>query len=156
MESSKVVLVAEDDPATQNLIEVMLRGLGVDGVIAPDVESAIVCLDTVLFDLVMVDRHLAGRSGADVLRHHRAKELVCPALGMSEQWTDATRAEMLGLGCATLIDKPFPLESFMQVVGKMVGVRAPEGSGREDSGKWPAADTQMATVAAAATTTSRT
>ncbi|MBI3271669.1 MAG: response regulator [Planctomycetes bacterium] len=124
---ARVVLVVDDDVSVQNLVEAVLAGLGVDGVIAPDGESGIACLDTVQFDLALVDLDLPGMSGVEVARHVREKGLTCTVVGMSGVWTDDTRAEMMALGAVSVLDKPISIEPFARLLSMLLGLPSSEG-----------------------------
>jgi two-component system sensor histidine kinase BarA len=69
------VLVAEDNPVNQVVVQAMLAELGATSVVAADGQEALDCLRDEAFDLVLMDVHMPRLDGLAATRALRAAEL---------------------------------------------------------------------------------
>lgn len=67
----KRALIVEDNPDAVELFRIALEGSGVQCQIVMDGDAAIGAVDATVPDLVLLDLHLPGASGVEVLRHIR-------------------------------------------------------------------------------------
>jgi two-component system cell cycle sensor histidine kinase/response regulator CckA len=72
------------------------------------------------FDALVLDINLAGLTGVELARRARLLSPGLPILVMSGRVTDPDRAEMAGLGVASVLQKPFTLEEFGAAVSALV------------------------------------
>ncbi|MBI3272151.1 MAG: response regulator [Planctomycetes bacterium] len=114
------VLVVDDEAVVRNLVEAILEDVGVECILVKDVGSALASLDALTFDLVVTDVQLGGRSGIEVVRHLVRRKLAVPVIAMSGTWTAAQRLEMQGLGCTDMVEKPFNVGGFLNLVRKLL------------------------------------
>lgn len=68
------LLVAEDNVINQRLIVEMLRSLGHTGVVVGDGAKALKCLETLQFDLILMDASMPVMDGMEAISAIRAKE----------------------------------------------------------------------------------
>lgn len=68
------VLVAEDDPVNQIIVQAMLNELGATSVVAADGQQALDCLRTTPFDLVLMDMQMPRLDGASATQALRSRE----------------------------------------------------------------------------------
>ncbi len=122
---SKRVLVVEDDPLIQKLVENFLRTLpSVDVVVVSDARSALTQLESgTSFGLVCLDLMLPEVSGFELCRRIRALPGAedLPILIVSARTLPADRAYAEELGANGYITKPFTRADFLKQVRSLVG-----------------------------------
>jgi PAS domain S-box-containing protein len=146
------VLVVEDSPVNQALIERQLIRLGCEAVVAPTGVEALGLMDQMAFDLVLMDRQLPGIDGLETTRRWRAQEnpsgTRLPIVAMTASAAPGVQAECLEAGMDGFLAKPARLEDvgsvldrFLRPVGGPPALAAgDDGEPREptDSGAEPA------------------
>lgn len=82
--------------------------------------DALACLARHRIDLALIDLHMPGMSGAELLRHIRADARMAdmPVLVISAEDRQAQLAELFAQGAAFL-QKPFSVEALRSVVGQI-------------------------------------
>ena len=103
------ILVVEDEPAIQSLIEVNLRRAGHVVQLAPDAETARRMVQEALPDLVLLDWMLPGMSGVDFARLLRseARTRPLPIIMLTARAEERDKIEGLDLGADDYVTKPF-------------------------------------------------
>lgn len=119
------LLVVDDDEAWRLTLKDWLARKNVQVVGCSHGDWAITAIQTHRPDVVMLDVHLPGRSGLDVLRsvRHRWPALpviVTTAFGGAESEEAAT-----SLGASAYLAKPFRMERLFTVLRRLLG--APDG-----------------------------
>jgi two-component system copper resistance phosphate regulon response regulator CusR len=107
------VLVIEDDPTVGQFVK---RGLeeqrwSVD--LVADGEEGEALARSQLYDLVVLDMRLPGRSGLDVLRNLRARGFERPVLVLTAQDAIDAKVETLRAGADDYVTKPFAFEELL-------------------------------------------
>ncbi|WP_323679861.1 response regulator [Exiguobacterium indicum] len=103
------LLIVEDEPGIRNLLAQLFRAEGYETDVAVDGEEAIVYLQEVAYDLLLMDVNMPGRTGIEVLRHQdrigrRVRTILMTALGEKEAMEEAKR-----LGVVAFFGKPFDI-----------------------------------------------
>lgn len=121
----KRILIVEDEPGYQELMESLLMGGPFDLTICGSVEEAIVKIDTELFDLIITDINLQGMTGIQVLEKMKALDRLeaCPVVMCSSQFDPDTKEMCAGLGAAGFIPKPYQFDMVLNTVKTMLGVQ---------------------------------
>ena len=107
------VLVIEDDPTVGQFVK---RGLeeqrwSVD--LVADGEEGEALARSQLYDLVVLDMRLPGRSGLEVLRNLRARGFERPVLVLTAQDAIDAKVETLRAGADDYVTKPFAFEELL-------------------------------------------
>lgn len=111
-----LVLLVEDNPANQRLLQITLASLGhrVESAITGEEGWALLERDGAeRFDLILLDMHLPGLDGFSLARQIRArfgrqpKVVALTALAM-----EGDRKRVLDAGCDEYISKPISLAEF--------------------------------------------
>ena len=124
------IMVVEDDAATAELLRVVLNGVpGWGAVVVHDAAAAREVGRYVWLDALVLDLHLPGVSGLELLARWRA----------APDWTDPPvvlltadpthpegRAAVAAGGVAALRGKPFNLDDLVAVVRQVVAARPPQ------------------------------
>lgn len=120
----KRILIVEDEPGYQELIESILSAGPFDLTICGSVEEAMVKIDTELFDLIITDINLQGMTGIQVLERMKAlgRLEACPVVMCSSQFDPETKELVAGLGAAGFIPKPYQYDMLVSTVRSMLGV----------------------------------
>lgn len=103
------LLIVEDEPGIRNLLAQLFRADGYETDVAVDGEEAIVYLQEAVYDLLLMDVNMPGRTGIEVLRHQdrigrRVRTILMTALGEKEAMEEAKR-----LGVVAFFGKPFDI-----------------------------------------------
>jgi len=110
------VLVVDDDPAIRLLCRVNLELDGHDVTEAGTLDDARDAMVDDEFDLVILDVHVAGGDGRDLLAELRETK---PKLPVALLTGSAHRSELLRTGADALIPKPFTLEELRDTVHRL-------------------------------------
>src|SRR6185436_13573176 len=104
------VLVVEDEPTLCDVYEDFLSERGHEAVIAQTAEAALQSLQHERPDAVILDIHLPGMSGLDLLRLRITHELGVPVIVISGMVGEQQARECLALGAREFMGKPVSLE----------------------------------------------
>jgi CheY-like chemotaxis protein len=110
------VLVVDDDPAIRLLCRVNLELDGHEVTEAGTLDDAREAIVTNNFDLVILDVHVAGGDGRDLLAELRTTR---PHLPVALLTGSADRSELVRTGADALIPKPFTLEELRGTVEQL-------------------------------------
>lgn len=104
-----LVLVAEDDPVTRELIVYKLASEGYDLVAAEDGTSALAMARERVPDIAVLDVHMPGMSGFDVCHMLHANEDLAriPVIMLTANAQEADLATGVELGAVDYVPKPF-------------------------------------------------
>jgi CheY-like chemotaxis protein len=123
VELKKTVLVVEDSPVIQRLIDVCLRPSGFETIQATDGISGFEAAEEHLPDLVILDVGLPGMDGWAVLDAIRSgeetSELVVLVLTAHAQ--EETRLIAESSGANAFLTKPFRPTELREMVAKLIG-----------------------------------
>lgn len=105
--SKQRILVAEDDTNIRNGLFALLQAEGYDVCVAKDGEEAIKRYTERKPDLVILDIMMPKKSGYDVCRAIRSKDLQTPLIMLTAKGEEIDKVLGLGLGADDYITKPF-------------------------------------------------
>jgi two-component system phosphate regulon response regulator PhoB len=122
------ILVVEDEPAIQSLIEVNLRRAGHGVQLASDAETARHLVQEALPDLVLLDWMLPGMSGVDFARLLRsdARTRMLPIIMLTARAEERDKIEALELGADDYVTKPFSPRELMARIKAVLRRHAPQ------------------------------
>src|SRR5262245_12179842 len=109
---TRLVLLVDDDPDTTDLYEIVFQRLGHATLTAPDGETAVGLLRERRPDLMLLDLHLPGISGLEVLRSLRQTERDSQRLPVLVLTADAFSGDidaLRKLNCDGILTKPVDL-----------------------------------------------
>jgi CheY-like chemotaxis protein len=120
----KRILIVEDEPGYQELMESLLIAGPFELTICGSVEEAVVKIDTELFDLIITDINLLGLTGFEVLGKMKAMDRLeaCPVIMCSSQFDENTKEMALNMGAAGFIPKPYQYEMVLSTVKAILNV----------------------------------
>jgi len=125
---SATILVVEDEPAIQALIEVNLRRAGHTVLLAADAETARQLVRDALPDLVLLDWMLPGMSGVDFARLLRseARTRLLPIIMLTARAGERDKIEGLELGADDYVTKPFSPRELVARIKAVLRRHAPQ------------------------------
>jgi len=107
------ILVVEDEPDLRKVLSTLLRRGGYTVDLAEEGNGACDRLSHEVYDLIITDLKLPGRSGIEVLRASRQACPETPVIVITAFGTDETAAEARRLGAFNYILKPFDTDKIL-------------------------------------------
>jgi DNA-binding response OmpR family regulator len=124
------VLIVEDEATLRRIIAINLTGRGLLVREAETAEAAVGAVAHERPDLILLDINLPDRTGWDVLRELRRREIEVPTIVISAVRANPSRlAEFHPLA---YLPKPFPIEALLRLVFAAPGRRPGEQTENED------------------------
>lgn len=125
MEGRKKVLVAEDDPATRKMIQIVLERFGYDVVPIADGEAAVRACTESVPDLAIFDVKMPKKTAWEVLAELEERKLLTtfPIIVLSASMNADKLASRFEGICLTLM-KPFEIEALVAAVEKCLEKKA--------------------------------
>jgi len=109
-------LIVEDDPDVAEYIELALQEGEYRTKVAGTIQDAGNMLDSLQFDLILLDINLPGGSGLELIRHVRGHKNQIPIIIVSSESEVNSRIKALDLGADDYVVKPFsPLELLARI-----------------------------------------
>ncbi len=112
------ILVVDDESRIRHLLSIMLTGVGHEVIQAEDGEKAWVLLNKSPVDMVISDIRMPRLSGTDLLKKIKAVGLPCPVVFITAFATVESAVEVMRLGAADYITKPFEEERILLTIEK--------------------------------------
>ena len=107
------VLVVEDERKLAQVLSSALHAEHYDVVVAPTGEDGFYRVNAELFDLVVLDLMLPGRSGLEILQTLRQRHIETPVLILTARDGIEDRVLGLDLGADDYLVKPFALPELL-------------------------------------------
>ena len=127
-EGNRSVLIVEDDESLRHIVSQYLRAQGYRVDEASSAEGAASALDGGLRPgAVILDLNLPGDTGWDLLRGSSLAAAGSPPVIITSATTVSPR-RLAEFGCAGYLPKPFPLETLVATVERVLALRRPVGS----------------------------
>ena len=125
-----LILVVEDEPAIQSLIEVNLHRAGYGVILAADADAAKREVQKALPDLVLLDWMLPGMSGIDLARRLRADTRTrrLPIIMLTARAEERDKIEGLDVGADDYVTKPFSPRELMARIKAVLRRNAPQAT----------------------------
>jgi two-component system, OmpR family, phosphate regulon response regulator PhoB len=122
----QLVLIVEDHEDTQACVAQQLEDYGFEVLTASDGESAMRLMRERRPALVYLDMNLPNVSGYDVCEQIRTDPLLqdIPVVMTSAQTSVSVRASCIEAGADAFVPKPFQLDVFAEMIGRMVSGNA--------------------------------
>jgi len=114
--SSQHVLVVDDEPAMQRVLEIMLRRMGHEVLLAADGQSALGIVQNTPLDLVLTDLRMPGMDGIALLAAIRSQGIKTPVIVMTAHGTIESAVAAMRQGAYDYILRPFDVESVELVI----------------------------------------
>ena len=106
MNEGKRILIIEDDQEISKLLSVILTKLGMDTVLAYSGTEGLLQLQNNIFDLILLDLMLPGKSGEELVQEIRVESSI-PIIVISAKIDIENKVQVLKMGADDYITKPF-------------------------------------------------
>ena len=114
------ILAVDDDDRLRDLLKRYLSREGHDVTTAKDAASARKLMDTMTFDLVILDVMMPGEDGLSLLKSVREKKSDTPIILLTARGQPSERIEGLKLGADDYLPKPFEPEELALRIGSIL------------------------------------
>src|SRR3974390_1066406 len=115
------IFVVDDDPAIRNLLALLFSRRGYEVVCFADGASVLATMRTQSPTCVLLDVHIPGKSGIDILRDLNARNHPAPVFIMSGKGDIPMAVEAIKGGAIDFIEKPFRVTEVVTRVEEAVG-----------------------------------
>jgi FixJ family two-component response regulator len=116
-----LVVVIEDDPASQRTIARVLRAGGYEAVIYGSAEEYLSSPPQSPPIGMLLDVHLGGMSGLDLQRRLRSEGATIPVIIITAFDDARSRERAERLGCVAYLRKPCEAETILALLRRLVG-----------------------------------
>ena len=120
--SSQRVLVVDDEPKMQRVLEILLRRLGHEVLLAADGQAALTLAQSVPVDLVMTDLRMPGMDGIALLTALREHGIAAPVILLTAYGTVESAVRAMKKGAYDYILRPFDVEAVEVVVTRALAL----------------------------------
>lgn len=107
------LLLVEDEPDMAALLRAALTRQDFLADCVPSIEQAIEAIETISYDLILLDRHLEDGDGASLIPHIRKHRPHTPIVVLSAKGSTNDRIEGLDLGADDYLAKPFVIDELL-------------------------------------------
>jgi UDP-3-O-[3-hydroxymyristoyl] N-acetylglucosamine deacetylase len=118
---SETILVVDDEENIRHTLRGVLADEGYDVVEAPDGRQALELMRRVAPRLAIVDVWMPEVDGIELVERMRTQAPGVPIIVISGHGTIETAVHVIRLGAFDFLEKPFPLDAFLNVVGRALG-----------------------------------
>ncbi len=122
------VLVVEDEPAIAELISINLRHAGFEVTVAMTADQALLEVDRILPDLVVLDWMLPGQSGVAIAKRWRSQSRTreLPIIMLTARAEEGDKVTGLDAGADDYLTKPFSTNELLARIRAVLRRKAPE------------------------------
>ena len=120
------ILLAEDNPATQSLISIIMEQMGVDLTIVDNGQAAVEFLEKEVVDLVLMDCQMPQMDGFNATAQLRAKGIETPIVALTAYAREEDAEQCLAAGMNDFLSKPFRQSEMRAILQKWLP-RKPQG-----------------------------
>jgi len=104
------ILVVDDEPPIRELLKKYLSARGYRVRVASDGQQALALVDQKSPDLIVLDVHMPGMNGIEVLKKLRAKNYAGAVIFLTSSQDETLLRKGLELGSLDILGKPVDLE----------------------------------------------
>jgi DNA-binding response OmpR family regulator len=131
MAAAASILVVEDDPALQDLLDLHLGDLGYRVDLVGDGRAGLERARVGDYALIILDRMLPGMEGLEVCRALRAEGVPTPVLLLTARGEEQDKVLGLDGGADDYVTKPFSIRELLARVGALIRRRRLDGTEHE-------------------------
>lgn len=117
------VLHVDDDPMNLRVVQEILGAFGHDAVMACSGQEALERLAVEAFDIMLLDIHMPGMTGVDVIERLRSSsgpERDIPVIALTADVYSRRPAEYVALGFNDFVSKPILVSGLMATIKRCV------------------------------------
>ncbi|HXY81756.1 MAG TPA: response regulator [Gaiellaceae bacterium] len=118
------IVVVDDDPIVRRLLRTTLPSESFDVLEASNGDAALRLVDGADASLVVLDWHLPGRTGDDVLAESKRRAPALPVLVLTAEQDPGERDRAVQLGADVFLTKPFSPSELLEAIERLLGESA--------------------------------
>jgi signal transduction histidine kinase/CheY-like chemotaxis protein len=122
------ILVAEDNPANQILIQAILDRMNIQATMACDGALAVKIATEETFDLILMDIQMPNLNGYQATRMLKKKGIKAPIVALTAHAMEGDRQKCLDAGCDDYLSKPVNKGKLSELLGKYLKRQEPSDS----------------------------
>ncbi len=115
------VLLAEDNPTTQNLISILLGQMGIELTIVDNGQAVLDFLAKETVDLILMDCQMPQLDGFEATSQLRAQGLATPIIALTAYARPEDEQQCLAAGMNDFLSKPFRQSELKDVLARWLG-----------------------------------
>ncbi len=127
------VLIAEDSPANQKLIQAILRKVGIDPVLVENGKRAVEAAASRPFDLIFMDMQMPVMNGYEAAKSLRDRGITTPIISLTAHALKGDEEKCLNAGCSGYLSKPIDRDKLFAILAHYLSPAAPEPASRENN-----------------------
>lgn len=112
------ILVAEDHPANQKLIEILLKRMGLQPTLVEDGQKAVDAAASESFDLIFMDMQMPVMNGYEATDTLRTQGVATPIIALTANAMKGDKQKCLEAGCDAYLAKPVSPRELSEVLDK--------------------------------------
>jgi signal transduction histidine kinase/DNA-binding response OmpR family regulator len=112
------VLIAEDSPTNQILIELLLKKLGLETVVVENGQQAVQKAMTEKFDIILMDIQMPVMNGYEATRQLRKEGIVIPIVAVTACAMKGDDEKCFAAGCSDYLSKPVDRKKLVETLWK--------------------------------------
>ncbi len=112
------VLVAEDSPTNQTLINLLLERLGLEVTLVEDGKNAVDKVLSQTFDLIFMDMQMPNMNGYDATEALRKNGVTTPIVALTAHAMKGDKEKCISAGCDDYLSKPINRKKLVQMIRK--------------------------------------
>jgi CheY-like chemotaxis protein/two-component sensor histidine kinase len=120
-DGSRRILLAEDNPTTQNLLSILLQQMGIKLTIVDNGQAAIDSLAKEKVDLIFMDCQMPQLDGFEATAQLRAQGLLTPIVALTAYARAEDEQQCLAVGMNDFLSKPFRQSELRSVITRWFG-----------------------------------
>jgi FixJ family two-component response regulator len=117
----QTICIIDDDESVRKALGRLIRSMGLNAVTFATAEEFFQCTERLTPVCLVVDVHLPGLSGLDLLKKLKAEGQRIPAAVITAYADEQVRAQALEAGAIAFLAKPFDEKSLLDAVARAVG-----------------------------------
>jgi two-component system, LuxR family, response regulator FixJ len=131
--SNNEIIIVDDDPAVRDALSVVFSLEGYQGTSFGDGQSLLTAARARVPSCIILDVHMPGRSGLDILRELNAQDYAAPIFIISGQGDIPMAVDAIKNGALDFIEKPFNADTVVSRVREAIEAweRRREGGGSD-------------------------
>ena len=112
------VLIAEDSPTNQILVELLLKKLGLETVIVENGQQAVQKAMAEKFDIILMDIQMPVMNGYEATRQLRKEGVVMPIIALTACAMKGDDEKCFAAGCNDYLSKPIDRKKLVETLSK--------------------------------------
>lgn len=121
----KRILLAEDNPNTQELLRILLQKVGFELTVVNDGQAALDCAAAGWFDLIFMDCQMPGLDGLEASRRLRHAGVVTPIVALTAHARHEDEMSCMAAGMNDFLGKPFRQRELREILTRWLPGSAP-------------------------------